>query len=62
MLMETNDGLIVDIVVGIIGAVVGGWVMSLFGESGVSGFNLYSFVVAIIGAMIFIAIVKAIRR
>lgn len=62
MLMGEGGGLVWDIAVGIVGAVIGGWVMSLLGEGGVSGFNLYSFVVAIIGACILIAIVRALRR
>jgi len=48
-----------NIVVGIIGAVLGGLVMNLFGAPGVTGFNLWSFVVALLGAIILIAIVKA---
>ena len=59
--MGTSDGLVLDIVLGIIGAIIGGWVMSFFGKSGVTGFNVYSFLVAILGAIILIAIVKAIR-
>lgn len=64
IIMKTNSqqGPILDIVVGIVGAVAGGWIMSLFGESGVSGFNLYSFIVALIGAIVLIAIVKMVRR
>lgn len=61
-IMKSNDGLLMDIIIGIVGAVIGGWIMSFFGNSGVSGFNLYSFVVALFGAVILIAIVKAIRR
>ena len=62
MIVGTREGLILDIVVGIVGAVIGGWVMGFFGYNGVSGFNLYSFVVALLGAVILLAIVKAIRR
>ena len=62
MVMGSSGGLTWDIVIGIVGAVIGGWVMSLLGEGGVNGFNLYSFVVAIIGACILIALVRAIRR
>lgn len=40
-----------DIILGIIGGFVGGLIMSFFGESGVTGFNLYSFLLAIIGAV-----------
>lgn len=59
--MGNNEGLVMDIIVGIIGAVLGGWLMSFFGKSGVTGFNLYSFLVAILGAVVLIAIIRAIR-
>ncbi|MDB5194894.1 MAG: Transglycosylase-associated protein [Parcubacteria group bacterium] len=58
----SREGLLLDIIVGIVGAVIGGWVMSLFGNSGVTGFNLYSFLVAIVGSVILLFIVKAVRR
>jgi len=61
-IMKSNDGILMDIVLGIAGAVIGGWLMSVFGQGGVSGFNLYSFIVAILGAVVLIAIVRAIRR
>jgi uncharacterized membrane protein YeaQ/YmgE (transglycosylase-associated protein family) len=61
-IMNTNDGVIMDIVIGIVGAVVGGWLMSFFGSGGVTGFNLYSFLVALLGAVVLILIVKAIRK
>ena len=61
MVMGTNEGLVLDIVLGIVGAVLGGWLMSFFGKSGVTGFNLYSMLVALLGAVVLIAIVKAIR-
>lgn len=60
--MKTNEGIFMDIILGIVGAVVGGWLMSLAGYGGVSGFNIYSFVVAILGAIVLIAIVRAVRR
>lgn len=60
--MGTREGLVMDIILGIVGAVLGGWLMSLLGYGGVSGFNLYSFFVAVIGAVVLIAIVRAIRR
>jgi uncharacterized membrane protein YeaQ/YmgE (transglycosylase-associated protein family) len=59
--MGTSEGLVMDIIVGIIGAVLGGWLMSFFGKSGVTGFNLYSFLVAILGAVVLISIIRAIR-
>lgn len=64
MIMKTDaqQGLLLDIIVGIVGAVIGGWVMSLLGASGTTGFNVYSLLVAIVGAVILLAIVKAVRR
>jgi len=61
MIMGSGGGLIWDIVVGIIGSVLGGFLMGLIGKSGVGGFNLYSFLVALLGACVLIAIVRAIR-
>ncbi len=60
-LMGSAGGLLWDIILGIIGAGLGGVVMGLFGQAGVTGFNLYSIVVAIIGAIILIAISRAFR-
>jgi uncharacterized membrane protein YeaQ/YmgE (transglycosylase-associated protein family) len=48
----SGQGLLIDIVLGIIGAVVGGYLFAAFGASGVTGFNLYSMFVAIVGAVI----------
>ena len=58
MIMKTDasQGLIGDIIMGIIGAFVGGFVFNLFGAAGATGFNLYSLIVSIIGAMIVIYI------
>ncbi|PIP27613.1 MAG: GlsB/YeaQ/YmgE family stress response membrane protein [Candidatus Moranbacteria bacterium CG23_combo_of_CG06-09_8_20_14_all_39_10] len=61
MVMGSGGGLVWDVIVGIIGAVLGGWLMSFLGESGVTGFNLYSFLVALLGAVVLIAIVRALR-
>ncbi|MDA3815010.1 MAG: GlsB/YeaQ/YmgE family stress response membrane protein [Patescibacteria group bacterium] len=61
MIMGSRDGLVMNIIIGIVGAVLGGWLMSFFGKGGVTGFNLYSFLVALFGAVILIAIVRAIR-
>lgn len=61
VIMKTNSqqGLLMDIVLGIVGGVVGGFVMSIFGQPGVTGFNLYSFIVAIVGAAALIAVGRA---
>jgi len=62
MIVATNTGLVVDIIVGIVGALIGGWLMNSFGSAGVTGFNLWSLLVAILGAVVLLVIVKAIRR
>ncbi|MDB5265917.1 MAG: Transglycosylase-associated protein [Parcubacteria group bacterium] len=62
MIVKSNQGLLIDIIVGIVGALIGGWIMSLLGYGGVSGFNIYSLLVAILGAVVLLVIVKAIRR
>lgn len=64
LVMKTNaeQGLLLDIVVGIAGAFIGGFIMNLFGAGGVSGFNLPSLLVAIIGAIVLLFIVKTVRR
>ncbi len=60
-IMGSGTGFILDIILGIIGAWLGGLVMGLFGQPGVTGFNFYSIVVAVIGAIILIAISRAFR-
>jgi uncharacterized membrane protein YeaQ/YmgE (transglycosylase-associated protein family) len=62
MIAGTNarQGLLGNIVAGIIGGVLGGFIFGLFGGAGVTGFNLWSFLVALVGAIIVLAIWKAI--
>ena len=60
--MGTSDGLMTDIIVGIIGAFLGGAIMSMVGKSDVTGLNLYSFLVALLGACVLIALIRAVRR
>lgn len=62
MKTDAEQGAVLNIVVGIVGAVVGGWLMSIMGGGGVGGFNLYSFLVALLGACVFIAVLKMARR
>lgn len=54
-------GLVGEIIVGMVGAVVGGWLANGIGESGVGGFDLYSFIVAVVGACVFIAALRLLR-
>ena len=49
---STGQGLFLDIALGIVGAVVGGFLFSVFGAEGVTGFNIYSLIVAIIGSVV----------
>lgn len=62
MVMKTSGGLLWDVVFGIIGAVVGGFLMGLIGQSGVTGFNVYSLVVAVIGACVVIFVGRALHK
>jgi uncharacterized membrane protein YeaQ/YmgE (transglycosylase-associated protein family) len=59
---KAGQGVILDIVLGIVGAIVGGFLFSALGATGVTGLNLYSMVVAIIGAVIVLVIYHAIVR
>ncbi len=55
-----GEGILLDIVLGIIGAVIGGYVFTAVGGAGVTGFNLYSMLVAIIGAVVVLLIYHAV--
>lgn len=59
---DKQQGIFLNIVVGVVGAFLGGLAFSLFGSTGVTGFNLYSLVVAFVGAILFLGILKAVRR
>jgi uncharacterized membrane protein YeaQ/YmgE (transglycosylase-associated protein family) len=49
---HTGSGVLMDIVLGVVGALVGGFLFSLFGAVGVTGFNIYSMLVAVVGAVV----------
>lgn len=61
MKTDASQGSLGDIVLGIVGSIVGGFVFNLFGEPGVTGFNLYSILVSVIGSAIVIYIGRAMR-
>jgi uncharacterized membrane protein YeaQ/YmgE (transglycosylase-associated protein family) len=64
MIMKTDAemGIGSNIIVGILGALIGGWLMTLFGGPTVTGFNLSSFLVAILGSVILLGLVRGFRR
>jgi uncharacterized membrane protein YeaQ/YmgE (transglycosylase-associated protein family) len=57
---KSGEGAVLDIVLGVVGAVVGGWLFSVFGMSGVSGLNIYSLLVAVVGAVVVLFVYHAI--
>lgn len=57
---EGPGGVLGDIIVGVVGALIGGWVYSMFGHTGVTGFNIGSFICAIIGAVILLWVLRAV--
>jgi uncharacterized membrane protein YeaQ/YmgE (transglycosylase-associated protein family) len=59
---KSGEGFFLDIILGIVGAVVGGWLFSFFGAHGVTGLNIYSLVVAVVGATVVLVVYHAIRR
>jgi len=59
---KTGEGVLLDIALGIVGAIVGGWLFNEFGHSGVTGLNLYSLLVAVVGAVLVLVIYHAIVR
>jgi uncharacterized membrane protein YeaQ/YmgE (transglycosylase-associated protein family) len=56
---KEGEGFFLDIVLGVVGAIVGGFIFAQFGAAGVTGFNLYSMLVAIVGAIIVLVIYHA---
>jgi uncharacterized membrane protein YeaQ/YmgE (transglycosylase-associated protein family) len=57
---KSGEGVLLDIVLGIVGAVVGGFLFAQFGAEGVTGFNLYSMFVAVIGAVVVLLLYHAV--
>ncbi len=56
---KQGEGIILDMVLGIVGAIVGGFIFNAFGNVGVTGFNIYSLIVAVIGAVVVLVIYHA---
>ena len=54
-----GEGILLDILLGVVGAFAGGWLFRIFGAPGVSGLNLYSLVVAVMGSVVFLVLYHA---
>ncbi len=59
---KRGEGLLMDIVLGVVGAVVGGWLAGFLGLAGVSGVNLYSLLIAVGGSIVVLLVYHAIRK
>ena len=59
---KTGEGFLMDVALGVIGALVGGFLFSLVGHQGVTGFNLWSLFVAVIGAIVVLLIYRAVVK
>jgi uncharacterized membrane protein YeaQ/YmgE (transglycosylase-associated protein family) len=57
-----GEGIIRDILLGVVGALTGGWLFHLFGAAGVSGLNLYSLFVAVLGSVALLSVYHLVRR
>ncbi len=61
VILHEREGLLMNIVIGIVGAFIGGYVFSALGHAPVTGFNAYSLFVAVVGSLILLVIVRAVR-
>jgi uncharacterized membrane protein YeaQ/YmgE (transglycosylase-associated protein family) len=59
---KSGEGIVLDIILGVVGAFVGGWLFNTFGMPGVSGLNVYSMVVAVIGAVVVLVLYHLVVR
>ena len=57
-----GEGMVLDILLGIVGAIIGGWVFHMLGFVGITHLNLYSIVVALVGSVLLLVVYHAIRR
>ena len=59
---KRGEGLVLDILLGVVGALLGGWLFNRFGMAGVTGLNLWSLLVAVVGAIVFLLLYHALFR
>jgi uncharacterized membrane protein YeaQ/YmgE (transglycosylase-associated protein family) len=57
-----GEGVLLDVILGVFGAVIGGWIFRAMGTAGATGFNLRSLLVAVVGAVVLLLIGHAVRR
>jgi uncharacterized membrane protein YeaQ/YmgE (transglycosylase-associated protein family) len=57
---HSGEGMVIDIVLGVVGAFVGGFLFNMFGAAGVTGFNIWSLLVATLGAIVVLVVKHAI--
>jgi uncharacterized membrane protein YeaQ/YmgE (transglycosylase-associated protein family) len=56
-----GEGIVLDVLLGVVGAVIGGWLFRVLGASGVNGLNLYSLFVAVLGSVVLLVVYHALR-
>ena len=59
---KRGEGMMLDIILGVFGAVIGGWLFRALGTAGATGFNLWSLLVAVVGAVALLLVGRAVRR
>ena len=59
---KRGEGLVMDIILGVLGAVIGGWLFRALGTAGATGFNLWSLLVAVVGAIALLFVGRAVRH
>ena len=57
-----GEGVLLDVILGVFGAVIGGWIFRAMGTAGATGFNVWSLLVAVVGAVVLLLIGHAVRR
>jgi uncharacterized membrane protein YeaQ/YmgE (transglycosylase-associated protein family) len=62
VMRSRSQGILGDVLLGVLGALVGGIIMNFFGNTGITGFNIYSLIVAIIGAVVLIGVGRLLYR
>lgn len=58
---DASQGIFLNVVVGVVGAFIGGMLFNAFGNAGVTGFNIYSLVVSVLGAVVLLFVVRLFR-